>query len=79
MPPSVSIAPSGLSAAPAVFYTHPPSRAPTPEAVDPEDCKFVPSRLKVLSWPLVAALANLHILFAAGVINGISCACVGVA
>ena len=68
VPPSVSIAPSGLSAAPAVFYTH-PSRAATPEAVDPEDCKFVPSRLKVLSWPLVAALANLHMLFAAGVMN----------
>jgi len=58
VPPSVSIAPSGLSAAPAVFYTHPPSRAATPEAVDPEDCKFVPSRLKVLSWPLVTALAT---------------------
>jgi hypothetical protein len=79
VPPSVSIAPSGLSAAPAVFYTHPPSRAGTPEAVDPEDCKFVPSRLKVLSWPLIAAIANLHMLFAAGVIDCLSCACVGVA
>ena len=79
VPPSVSIAPSGLSAAPAVFYTHPPSRAATPEAVDPEDCKFVPSRLKVLSWPLVAALAKLNMLFAAGVIDCLSCACVGVA
>lgn len=37
------------SAAPAVSYTHPQSRAGTPEAVNPEDCKFVPSRLKVLS------------------------------
>lgn len=59
VPPSVSIAPSGvLPAMPAVSYTHPPSRAVTPEAVDPEDCKFVPSRLKVLSWPLVIAAAN---------------------
>ncbi|KAL0047616.1 hypothetical protein WJX82_007810 [Trebouxia sp. C0006] len=56
VPPSVSIAPSGLSAAPAVFYTHPPSRAATPEAVDPEDCKFVPSRLKEYN---PAVLANL--------------------
>ena len=39
-----------FAAAPAVSYTHPPSRLGTPEAVNPEDCKFVPSRLKVLSW-----------------------------
>lgn len=52
VPPSVSISPAGrLSAAPAVSYTHPPSRAGTPETVGPDDCKFVPSRLKVLSWP----------------------------
>lgn len=79
VPPSVAIAPPGLSAAPAVFYTHPSSRAATPEAVDPEDCKFVPSRLKVLSWPLVTALANLRMFSAAGVIDRLSCACVGVA
>lgn len=45
------------SAAPAVLYTHPQSRAGTPEAVNAEDCKFVPSRLKVLlclpSSPLI--------------------------
>ena len=76
VPPSVSIAPSGmLPAMPAVSYTHPPSRAGTPEAVDPEDCKFVPSRLKVLSWPLVITAANAFELFHAGAMHVCTCAC----
>lgn len=69
VPPSVSIAQSGLlPAAPAVSYTHPPSRGATPEAVDPEDCRFVPSRLKVLSWPLIIVPA---------VILNVCCRCNG--
>ena len=47
----VSFAPVATSStAPVVSYTHPASRAGTPEPINPEDCKFVPSRLKVSSW-----------------------------
>lgn len=54
VPESVSIAPPAPQAAgPAVYYTHPPSRAATPEAVTAEGCNFVPSRLKVLSLSLL--------------------------
>ena len=51
----VSFAPA-LSTAPVVSYTHPPSRAGTPEPINPEDCKFVPSKLKVLSWLLSSVM-----------------------
>ncbi|KAL3131128.1 hypothetical protein ABBQ38_000433 [Trebouxia sp. C0009 RCD-2024] len=57
VPDSVSIAPPVPQAAgPAVYYTHPPSRAATPEAVTAEACNFVPSRLKEFN---PAALARL--------------------
>lgn len=52
VPASVSIAAGPQAAGPALTYSHPQSRAATPEAVTAEDCKFVPSRLKVLSWSL---------------------------
>lgn len=62
VPDSVSIAPPVPQAAgPAVYYTHPPSRAATPEAVTAEACNFVPSRLKVLSLSLCKWL-QLHAL-----------------
>lgn len=64
VPASVSIAPPAPQAAgPAVYYTHPPSRAATPEAVTAEGCNFVPSRLKVLSLFLLEKLLQLHTLF----------------
>lgn len=60
VPESVSIAPPAPQAAgPAVYYTHSPSRAATPEAVSAEGCNFVPSRLKVLSLSL-CKLLQLH-------------------
>ena len=63
VPASVSIAPPAPQAAgPAVYYTHPPSRAATPEAVTAEDCNFVPSRLKVLSLSLLQKLLQMHSL-----------------
>ena len=61
VPPSVSIAqPGQLPAAPSVSYSHPVSRAGTPEAVSLDGSKFIPSRLKVLSWPLVIVCCLLH-------------------
>lgn len=61
VPASVSIAPPApQSAGPAVYVTHPPSRAATPEAVTAEDCIFVPSRLKVLSLSLPSQLLQMH-------------------
>lgn len=61
VPASVSIAPPAPQVAgPAVYYTHPSSRAATPEAITAEDCKFVPSRLKVLSMSLLQELLQLH-------------------
>lgn len=61
VPASVSIAPPAPQAAgPAVYYTQPPSRAATPEAVTAEDCNFVPSRLKVLSLFLLQKLLQMH-------------------
>ena len=70
VPASVSIAPPAPQAAgPAVYYTHPPSRAATPEAVTAEGCNFVPSRLKVLSLFLLHSLLQLHSCFCvAGVV-----------
>ena len=81
VPASVSIAPPAPQAAgPAVYYTHPPSRAATPEAVTAEDCKFVPSRLKVLSLFLLQSLLQpciirfvLQGLFAFGTCLHVAC------
>ena len=75
VPASVSIAPAGAQAAtPAVFYTHPQSRAATPEAVNAEDCMFVPSRLKVLSWSLCCICLSL-VYCNAGVFCIVAAAC----
>lgn len=55
--PVPSAAVSVLPTAPAVSYAQ-PGRAATPEFVDPEDAKIVPSRLKVLSCPLPLLLCS---------------------
>ena len=62
VPPFVSIAQVGqLPAAPAVSYSHPSSRAGTPEAMSPDGSKFISSRLKVLSWSLIISCL-LHVV-----------------
>lgn len=62
VPPSVSIAQVGqLPATPAVSYSHPSSRAGTPEAMSPDGSKFISSRLKVLSWSLIISCL-LHVV-----------------